>query len=175
MLGAAAFAVPLTLVFLSIALSPWFRWEVNALSDLGNSVRSPVAPLFNLGLSTGGLLLVLHCILYMASRYPITSKLMALSGYFLLLIGTFDEVYGSIHFFVSLLFFLGIALAAITYSYEEGRSYPLASAAVIAASWAVQLSGLCPCGEAVPEMVSILVTLLWYLDSLMKVGMSPRW
>ncbi len=174
-LGVGALAVPLFLVFLSIAFSPWFRWEANALSDLGHSLKSPVAPLFNVGLVTGGLLMILYSVLYMIRKYPHTSKLMAASGYFLMLVGTFDEVYGGLHFLVSLFFFLGIAIAAIIYSYEGRKNYPVISTVVIAVSWALQLSGACPCGEAVPEMISILVTLPWYLDSLRNVERSLKW
>ncbi len=174
-LGVGAFAVPLFFVFLSIALSPWFRWEVNALSDLGHSLKSPVAPLFNVGLITGGLLMILYSILYMARKYPHTSKLMAASGYFLMLVGTFDEVYGKLHFLVSLLFFLGIAISAIIYSYEEKKNYPIISTVIIALAWALQLSGACPCGEAVPEMISVLVTLPWYVDSLRNVERGLKW
>lgn len=174
-LGISAFLVPLILIFVSITLSPWFRWEANALSDLGHSLRSPVAPIFNAGLVTGGLLLILYSIQYMSRRYPHTSKLIVASGYFLILIGTFDEVYGWLHFIVSLLFFLGIAIAAIIYGYEEGKSYPLISTVIIAASWAAQLSGFCPCGRAVPEIVSVFVTLPWYLDAMMKIGRNLKW
>ncbi|MCK4483018.1 hypothetical protein KAU55_07295, partial [Candidatus Bathyarchaeota archaeon] len=38
----------------SIALSPWFSWETNALSDLGHAVNSGVAPIFNFGLLLSG-------------------------------------------------------------------------------------------------------------------------
>lgn len=34
----------------SIMLSPWFTWESSALSDLGHSVNSEVASIFNIGL-----------------------------------------------------------------------------------------------------------------------------
>mgnify|MGYP003882817749 CR=1 FL=1 len=118
-MGIGAFALPLTLILASVLLSPWFRWEVNALSDLGHSSRSPVAPLFNFGLVTGGLLMLLYSALYMDRRYPFTSKLVAAASYFLILVGAFDEVYGSLHFMVSLLFFLLLAIAALAYAHEE--------------------------------------------------------
>ncbi len=174
-LGACAFALPLAMIFISIALSPWFRWEANALSDLGHSMKSPVAPLFNFGLVTGGLLMTFYSVLYMSKRFPVTSKLMVIASYSLILIGTFDEVYGRLHFLVSLIFFLALAIAALAYSFEEKKNYPVVIAMVIAISWAVQLSGLCPCGEAVPEMISILVTLVWFIDSLLKLHKSLKW
>ncbi|MDK2383202.1 MAG: hypothetical protein QI199_00130, partial [Candidatus Korarchaeota archaeon] len=67
------------------------------------------------------------------------------------------------------------AIAAIIYSCEGRKNYPVISTLVIAISWALQLSGACPCGEAVPEMISILVTLPWYLDSLRNVERSLKW
>jgi hypothetical membrane protein len=51
--GAAAAATPLLLVLLAALLSGWFNPLTNALSDLGHATRSPVAPIFNLGLSLG--------------------------------------------------------------------------------------------------------------------------
>jgi len=55
----SSLAVPLIMIAVSIALSPWFNIVKNALSDLGHATRSSVAPLFNLGLSLGGALTIL--------------------------------------------------------------------------------------------------------------------
>ena len=174
-LGLSSFLLPLATIFISIALSPWFSWMNNALSDLGHSTKSPVAPIFNFGLVTGGLLLLLYSANYMSRRYPLTSKLVAIASYFLILIGTFDEVYGKLHFLVSLIFFLALAFASLTYSFEEKANYPIAIAVIIAAVWAIQLSGLCICGAAIPEIISIFVTLIWFIDSMIKLQRSLKW
>jgi hypothetical membrane protein len=60
----------LLLVLLAALLSGWFNPLTNALSDLGHATRSPVAPIFNLGLSLGGFLLALSGVLcaYRRSR-----------------------------------------------------------------------------------------------------------
>jgi len=48
-------AVAFAAIGASIALSPWFSWARNALSDLG-ALGSPVWPIFNTGLLVAGLL-----------------------------------------------------------------------------------------------------------------------
>lgn len=174
-LAASAICVPLASIFVAIYLSPWFKWERNALSDLGHAVKSEVAPIFNLGLVTGGLLFLMFSVLYMHRKYPFTSKLMALASYFLILIGTFDEVYGFLHFVVSLAFFIALAFTALSYSYESKKSYPVAITLIIGISWALQLSGICGCGASVPEMVSVLISLVWFVDALRNVQKALSW
>ncbi|MCS7102616.1 MAG: DUF998 domain-containing protein [Candidatus Korarchaeum sp.] len=174
-LAVSAICVPLASIFVAIYLSPWFRWERNALSDLGHAVKSEVAPIFNLGLVTGGLLFLMFSVLYMHRRYPLTSKLMVLASYFLILIGTFDEIYGPLHFLVSLVFFIALAFAALAYSYESRKSYPVAITMIIGISWALQLSGICECGASVPEMISVLASLVWFTDALRGIRRSIAW
>jgi hypothetical membrane protein len=43
----------------SIVLSPWFSWWSNALSDLGHSVDSDVALLYNFGLLLAGFFMMI--------------------------------------------------------------------------------------------------------------------
>ncbi|MEM3371853.1 MAG: DUF998 domain-containing protein [Candidatus Korarchaeum sp.] len=174
-LAVSAICVPLASILLAIYLSPWFKWERNALSDLGHAVKSEVAPIFNLGLVTGGLLFLMFSTLYMHRRYPITSKLMVLASYFLILIGTFDEVYGFLHFIVSLVFFIALAFAALSYSYESKKSYPVVITLIIGIAWALQLSGICECGASVPEMISVLISIVWFIDALRNVQRSISW
>ncbi len=174
-LGLSSFFLPLITIFISIVLSPWFSWMNNALSDLGHSIKSPAAPIFNFGLVTGGLLLLFYSVNYMSRRFPLTAKLVAVDSYFLILIGTFDEVYGRLHFFASLAFFLTLAFASLTYSFEEKANYPIAIAVIIAIVWAIPLSGLCSCGAAIPEIISVFVTLIWFLDSMIKLQRSLKW
>jgi|GEM_PF-6399916 len=63
-------AVPLLAIGIAILLSGWFDIVNNALSDLGHAIKSPVAPIFNFGLSLGGaLILYLSAIcLYKSSK-----------------------------------------------------------------------------------------------------------
>ena len=117
-LGILAFMIPLFSITLSIAFSPWFSFLENALSDLGYSMKSGVAPIFNFGLCTGGILLIIFgimCVARVANK--LLGLILALSGYFLILIAVFDEVYGQLHYIVSLLFFLSLALETLMYAY----------------------------------------------------------
>ena len=47
-------------IALSLVLSPWFNWEINALSDLGHAVTSDAASIFNLGLMLSGFLMMIY-------------------------------------------------------------------------------------------------------------------
>ncbi len=169
-LGSIAFLMPLLFISVSIALSPWFSFLNNALSDLGHATRSSVAILFNLGLSTGGILLILFgatCV-YKVNR-AIGIVLMA-SGYFLTLIAVFDEVYGRVHYVVSVIFFLSLAAGASLYAYTY-KSLKASLALVISVLvWSFYFTKIIKCGVAVPETISILATLIWYIELLFKVS-----
>jgi len=173
--GVTSFLLPLLLLAISILLSPWFRWEANALSDLGHATGSRAAWIYNLGLVTGGILLIIYSLNYSSRNFPITSKVMVLTGYSLVLVGTFDEVYRGLHYIVSVLFFLLLAIAALSYSYESKKNYPIAIVIVSVVAWILQLTAICPCGEAVPEIISVLLTLVWYFDIVLKVYRTGKW
>ncbi|MEM3692850.1 MAG: DUF998 domain-containing protein [Candidatus Bathyarchaeia archaeon] len=103
-------------IVVSIALSPWFSWTHNALSDLG---VSPVAPIFNSGLIVGGILSSLFSIaLARAERQSLLclvgSIILLLASLFLACIGIFPESSGRLHFHVSVAFFVLLLIASIT-------------------------------------------------------------
>lgn len=52
-------------LFIGIAISqsPWFRWDRNALSDLGCPSRSSAAPIFNFALVLTGLCISAYALL----------------------------------------------------------------------------------------------------------------
>ncbi|MFC5365801.1 DUF998 domain-containing protein [Salinirubrum litoreum] len=56
--GTVAPVVSLGCILLATLLAPWFSWTDDALSELGVTATSAVAPLFNYGLVVGGLLAV---------------------------------------------------------------------------------------------------------------------
>lgn len=58
-LGAMAPVCAVISIGVSIALSPWFSWSINALSDLG---VSEAAPIFNLGLMLTGSLISIFAV-----------------------------------------------------------------------------------------------------------------
>jgi len=68
LLGLVAPLIAIIFIVTSIVLSPWFSWWSNALSDLGRSAatdvapKSEVAPLFNFGLLLSGFLTILYAI-----------------------------------------------------------------------------------------------------------------
>jgi hypothetical membrane protein len=82
----------LLLVLLAARLSGRFNPLTNALSDLGHATRSPVAPIFNLGLSLGGFLLAPSGALCAYKRSRLVGATLVASGFLLNLVGVFDEV-----------------------------------------------------------------------------------
>ena len=152
----------------SIALSPWFSWLDNALSDLGAS-SSPVAPIFNLGLVASGLLAVVFSAGLMeelrGSKLGLLgASLMLLTSISLALIGVFPEdvrphhLLASVAFFVSsLLTFLVLGPIWLRKPGKPSRvlgAFMVASAIVGGLVW-----GLWEClglgqGVAIPEVTS---------------------
>ncbi|MEM2854345.1 MAG: DUF998 domain-containing protein [Desulfurococcaceae archaeon] len=150
--------IPLLFIGLAAISSPWFNLFNNALSDLGHAVKSNSAPLFNLGLILGGLLAFT-----VSLRSPQVGKaynvVLAYSGLFLILIGAFDEVYGFLHFAVSIMFFIGLAsFLTIAVICEKELYIKIASLVLLAASitsWCIHYAYRIPRGAAIPELVSI--------------------
>ena len=169
---------PLTaIIFISAAilLSPWFSWGSNALSDLGRSAatdgapQSEVAPLFNFGLLLCGFLMILYSFTSFRKHAKYTSCMLVLAGLSLQLIATFDEVYGSLHFLVSVLFFATLGLASISYGVEKRSRLAFAALAIGAASWILYGLGIYSAGIAVPETVSSIATISWVMLSALRV------
>lgn len=92
------------------------------------------------------------------------------SGFLLNLVGVFDEVYGRLHYYVSVAFFLFLAALLVEYSaVARGRLRRVLSLMALAAgalSWLLHMVYGLPRGAAVPELVSTLVSLPFYLDFL---------
>ena len=156
-------------IAISIALSPWFSWERNALSDLGHAVRSEVAPVFNFGLLAASFLLIIYAVSIMREHLKLTGYGLSVSTFFLALIAVFDEVYGSLHFIVSILFFVSLALTSLIYVVEE-RSYLGALAFfTLSISWIFYLFAADRIGVAVPEIISTLAASSWIIYSAIKI------
>ncbi len=151
--------VPLTCIVLSITIYPNFSFLRNALSDLGHAKRV-TAPIFNFGLVTGGLLLALRG---QRIGLKMTSHLLTLTSYFLILVGTFDEIYGRIHYLVSVFFFLGLIMTSFAFSWESRKKYPAILGALSTLTWILHFSGM-KWGVSVPESISIALAIPWYLD-----------
>lgn len=112
--GVFAPILTLTFIFVSIALSPWFSWHDNALSDMGVDA---VAPLFNGALLIGGLLYFVFVIGFLRwrglrSRLAKLAAVAMLSGAIgLFLIGVFTEDAGRTHYYVAATYFLATPVA----------------------------------------------------------------
>lgn len=163
-------AIPLLSILVAAVLSNWFSLVDNALSDLGHATRSSVAPLFNTGLSLGGLMIAIGGVKYLGSVSRKLSILMCATGYSLILVAVFDEVYGALHFYVSVLFFVLLFITAVYYAIalSRNRRLQLATIALLTAglvSWIFHFTLKLPKGAAIPELISLLAALPAYVHA----------
>ncbi len=162
--------VPLSLVTLAIHMAPWFNFYKNALSDLGHVLKSEVAPVFNLGLSSGGFLIGVYAVACVNRIGRLLTMVLLLVGYSLILVGVFDESYGFFHFTASVAFFLSLGLFLAVYILARRTLWPLISLAIGAVAWTLHLVWKVPKGAAIPELISVMVVLPFYLSLSMRGG-----
>lgn len=156
-------------IIVSILYSPWFSWEKNALSDLGHSTRSSVATIYNLGLLLAGFFIIIFAITVFKKYAKYTGISLTVCGFFLQLVATFDEVYGNLHYVVSVLFFVSIGITSILYAIEK-KSFPAAIAFAIGLiSWILYWLKIYNAGVAVPETISSIVAVAWIIQSAIKI------
>ena len=153
----------------SIMLSPWFSWWSNALSDLGHSVESDVASLYNFGLLLAGFFMMIYSITIFRDHTKYTSNCLLVSALMLQLVATFDEVYGSLHFVVSVLFFVLLGFASLVYAVERKSILALAAFVIGLGSWILYSAGMYSAGVAVPETISSVVTVSWVMLSALRI------
>ncbi len=163
-------AVALGGVALAIAECPVFSWRHNALSDLGHALLSPIAVTFNMSLATGGAVLIAFSAGYGRRRFPLTSLLLGISAYFLILVATFDESYGDPHNLSAVAFFLTLMAAAGAYSWERRSPLPAIAIPVSLAGWLAYSRLDVQWGIAVPELVAVVAWLAWYVDMVWRVS-----
>ena len=159
-------------VAISILLSPEFSWWNNALSDLGHSVDSPVAPLFNFGLLLSGVLTMIYSYVSFRNHAKYTSYILMLVGLTLQLVATFDEVYGSLHFQVSVLFFVVLCFASVSYVVEKRSVLAFLALMIGLGSWILYGMDIYPSGIAVPEIISSVATSTWVMLSALRSYIS---
>lgn len=162
--AAASVLLPLTSIVVASLASGWFNPLNNALSDLGHATRSQVAPIFNWGLSTGGLAIALISFTCFR-KYRLLLAAGIVTGYSLLLVAVFDEIYGHLHFIVSVAFFLSLAFTLTAYAATFRTLTPLPALAISIAAWILHLGYGIPRGAAIPELVSIILCLPFYLHA----------
>ena len=169
LLGLLGPLVAIFFVVISIIYSPWFSFFENALSDLGHSGNSNVASLFNFGLLLSGLLIILYCVEILQNQAKYSSYFLVISGFFLQLIATFDEIYRSLHFQVSVLFFVTLGFSSMFYAIEKKSVIALISLIVGLVSWIVYGAGIFSMGIAIPEAISSIAAFVWIILSSLKV------
>ena len=158
----------------SILLVPWFSWSQNALSDLGHVINSEVAAVFNFGLLLAGFFVTLYSLSVFSKHAEKTSYFLFFTGLFLQFIAMFDEVYGSLHFVVSVLFFVTLTLASISYCIEK-NSFLAGFASIIAfLSWILYGLDMYSSGIAVPEAISSIAASFWVVKSAIWLWVSNK-
>lgn len=172
-MGALGALIPWLFIGAAIGCSPWFSWERNALSDLGHSLRSEAASVYNFGLALGGALLLLYALNSLLPRAKFSGLSVAMAAFLLQLVAVFDEVYGHLHILVSTLFFITLLAASLAYAAERRSRLALASFLVGVLVWALYWVKAYSAGVAVPETVSALSVSAWIVkDSLVDAGRS---
>lgn len=158
----------------SIALSPWFSWETNALSDLGHAVNSGVAPIFNFGLLLSGFFITIYAVKVLKGYARWTCYSLVTSAFALQLVAVFDEVYGLLHLVVSVLFFISLGVTSLLYAAER-KSYSAVVAFTIGLiSWIFYWTEIYSTGVAVPETISSIAALAWIIPSALRIYMNAQ-
>lgn len=169
----------LTLIFISIAMSPWFSWHDNALSDMGVSATSNP---FNVSLFIGSLMYFVFAIGFLR-WYGLRSRLAKIAavalvagGVGLLSIGIFTEQAGRIHYYVSALYFLATPLAYLLFGADMLRHGKLLMGSLTIATGIVAVLMITAVPHkriAVPEILAALTMGSWTFALGMKLLIEP--
>jgi hypothetical membrane protein len=162
----------ITIIF-SVILSPWFNWETNTLSDLGNSLHSEVAPLFNVGLLLAGFFLMIYSLTVFKKHAKYSSYCLLVSTFFIQLLATFNEAYGFLHYVVAIPHFVILSITSIVYTLEKSSSFAITTFLIVMISWFIYFSKIIEIGIAIPETLSKLV-LLWIMFSSIKIYLAKE-
>lgn len=168
-LGLIAPLIAVISVGISIAVSPWFSWKRSALSDLGHSIRSEAAPIFNFGLLLTGILLIIYVVIVLKDYLKWTSYNLLISAFLLQTISVFDETYGVLHFIVSLLFFISLGFSSFFYALEKKSYLAIASLIIGVFSWIFFFTKMFDIGIAVPETISSFAVASWIMTSALQI------
>ena len=155
----------------SLVLSPWFKWESSALSDLGNSGTSNAAPLFNFGLLLAGFLLMVYALTAFKEHAKYSSVCLLVSTFLVELLATFNIAYGSLHYAVAVPHFVMLSVTSIVYTIERRSTIALTTFLIVLGSWTLYGLGVLNIGIAVPEAISKIV-LAWIMISAIKIYVS---
>jgi hypothetical membrane protein len=152
------------LIFYAVAISPWFSWQSNALSDLGVYPRASALP-FNVALISGGLLTAALTVgmgrWIGAGRLGRAGSVVSFVGAVALgLIGVFSEDHVGLHWAVAATYFLvtpvGYALLGAEIWRHGRRGHGASAIAAAVAAFLVMIT-MPHDGLAVPELVAALL------------------
>ncbi|MCX8174259.1 MAG: DUF998 domain-containing protein [Thermoplasmata archaeon] len=127
----AGYIATVTLMVVAIANSPWFSFQYNWLSDLGNSTRSQnyaagirVTYIFNASLMIGGIagMFFSHVLFtsgaFLGKKGKLSTLLFFLGTVFIFLTGLFSEDFGIVHTIVSLGLFFMVPVSLLAFSFS---------------------------------------------------------
>ncbi|KYK30537.1 MAG: hypothetical protein AYK23_04515 [Candidatus Proteinoplasmatales archaeon SG8-5] len=166
LLGIIGPVIAMLAIAVAIALSPWFSFSDNALSDLG---VSSVAAIFNWGLIICGAMMapfILGLWLRIADGVRLRKvglALLFLAALALIGIGVFTEDSMDLHFFVSFAFFVLLLSGLLFFGVSTLADAELRIIGIIAmvsvaigmVAWAVDWGGV-----AIPELLSAVPAML---------------
>lgn len=164
----------IVMVFAATYISPWFRWDTNALSELG---VGEVSLLFNAAVFIGGMLSFFFVAFGLIDNLPGGRLVRAgvasivIGSVCLALVGIFTIAYPALHGIVSSGYFVlaPIGFIMIGFDSKENTVRKLSIAAGIAALSAILvlpiifLSVRLKIGFAVPEMIETWIIAIWLL------------
>jgi len=168
LLGIIGLLIAYLSIGLAIYFSSWFSWYRNALSDLGHAQKSNVALIFNFGLLSSGFLITIYAVKSLSRYAKYTSISLTFSALMLQSIAAFDEIYGEIHFAVSVLFFVSAGISCIIYSIEEKTVLAALAFLVGLLAWILYWMGIYKAGISVPEIISALAATSCIIHSALR-------
>lgn len=169
--GILGSGLSLTLVLAATVLSPWFRWENNALSELG---VGEVSLLFNSAMLIGGVLIFFFALgireyLDRNRLVRVGVNLIITSSVFLALVGVFTVDMILMHGIVSLgpLMLAPLGFVFIGFGTEEARIRKFSIGSGVAALVSILILPIIllfppfKFGFAVPEIINTIFTTVW--------------
>jgi len=171
LMGLAPLVVLYSSIGIAVSISPWFNWVNNALSDLGHATKSPAAPVFNFGLLLTGALIIVYSALYLSSHAKWTAYTFVFMGFSMQLVGAFNETFGLLHFYVSVLLFAMLLVCALVY-FAEKRCYLALITPFAAIFWVMYFQDIFFQGAALPEIFSSFAFLPCFLMALRRACTS---
>lgn len=173
----------LIMVFAATFISPWFRWDTHALSELG---VGEVSFIFNSAVIIGGVLNFIFALgvrKYLSGRrvVRIGAALVMLSSVCLAFVGIFTIAYHFAHAIVSLGYFVSapVGFILIGLGTERDTIRILSIITGIAALLAILIMPIMflvvpfKVGFAVPEMVEALILAVWMVFMGVRLLRAP--